>query len=116
VQPVRQRWRCAPSSSPIAALWFTPFGGAAPGLARSGSRGSVRFGLAAGFVAGLVAGCARGPRLPAADVLFYDARIYTLAGAPPANIASEPLAAALAVRDGRIVAIGSETSVRGVVD
>lgn len=66
-----------------------------------GSLGCVALVLAA-------AGCSR---QPPADAVFVHGRIYTLAGPPPAAVESEPAVAALAVRSGRIVAVGSDEAI-----
>lgn len=57
----------------------------------------------------LAAGCGR----PApADVVFLHGRIYTLAGAPPAQVEAEPVVEAMAVRAGRIVALGRDADMQ----
>jgi hypothetical protein len=66
--------------------------------------------LALGCALGLAAGCGTGP--PPPDSVWIAARIYSLAGPPPARVEDEPVAAALAVRGGRIVALGSERDIR----
>jgi predicted amidohydrolase YtcJ len=56
-----------------------------------------------------LAGCSRPP---AADWVVTAARIYTLAGAPPARVEDEPVVGALAVRDGAIIATGDLAALR----
>jgi predicted amidohydrolase YtcJ len=47
-----------------------------------------------------------------ADVVFTNGNIYTLAGEPAANVEGEAKATAIAVRGGRIVAIGTDAAVQ----
>ena len=54
-------------------------------------------------------GCAR---RPGADLVLRGGAIYPLAGPPPAAGTPEPVAEAMAVRGGRIVAVGPEREVR----
>ena len=66
--------------------------------------------FAAFVVAAVAAGCAERPA-PATQV-FTHGNIYTLVGPPPERVEDEPRCEALAVRDGRVVALGSNADVQ----
>ena len=58
----------------------------------------------------LCAGC--GEERAPADVVFLNGTIYTLRGAPPPSVEGEPRVEALAVRGGRILALGTSREMR----
>ncbi len=73
----------------------------------------VRSCLAMVAVAAATNGC--GPRPLPADAVFVNGNIYPLVGEPPARVEGEPRVEALAVRAGRIVALGSRGAIGKLV-
>jgi hypothetical protein len=73
-----------------------------PAAIRAEARALVA--LALGLVAASMTACSRPPP---ADIIYIHGTIYTLAGDAPRNVEDEPTATALALRGGRIVAVGS---------
>ena len=65
--------------------------------------------LAPGLLVASMTACSR---TPAADTIYIHGVLYTLAGEAPRSVEDEPTATALAVRGGRIVAVGSDADVR----